>query len=190
MGNPIASGQTTSAAGEEQNPAGVPLEPAPASLGGNEPASAEATLSDAGTPVRPAVDAADECAASGGFTISDTSSCYLVGDTALSWQEARTFCQAWGGDLVQIGSAEENAQLAQRIDEAAWLGATDLEVEGTFRWLGGDPLEYTEWFMGQPNNLQGLEDCTELRAIDGQWADLPCTDEVARQALCERPPSS
>jgi C-type mannose receptor len=111
-----------------------------------------------------------------------------VGDTTLSWQDARDFCQAWGGDLVEIGSAEENAELTERIDGAAWIGASDQAEEGTFVWPGGNSLDYEAWFEGQPNNLQGLEDCVELRAIDGQWADTPCMGNVSRQALCERTP--
>jgi hypothetical protein len=187
MGNPGASAQTNATTLDEDNPADAPLEPAPTRFDRNAPAPTAATLVDAATPAPPTADAADRCAAIGGFTISDTTSCYLVGDTTSSWQDARNICQAWGGDLAQIDSAEENAQLAQRPEGAAWIGATDLVDEGTFRWAGGDLLEYTEWLMGQPNNLQGLEDCAELRTIDGQWADVPCADDIARQALCEQP---
>jgi hypothetical protein len=187
-GNPDASVQTNPTTLDEGNPADAPLEPAPASFDGNAPEPTEVTLGDAAAaPAPPAVDAADECAANGGFTISETSSCYLVGDTTFTWQDARDLCQAWGGDLVQIDSAEENAQLVQRAEDTAWIGATDQFDEGTFRWAGGDLLDYTEWLMGQPNNLAGLEDCAELRTIDSQWADVPCTDDIARQALCERP---
>jgi hypothetical protein len=191
IGIPVAPAQTNPTAVEENNPAGAPLEPAPTTFGDNAPAPADATPGDAAaTPALPAIDAAGECAAIGGFTISETNSCYLVGDTTFSWRDARNFCQAWGGDLVQIDSAEENTQLAQRTEGSAWIGANDLGEEGTYRWVGGDPLQYMGWSMGQPNNLEGLEDCAELRIDEGLWGDVRCTDDVARRALCERSPSS
>jgi C-type mannose receptor len=176
---------------EEHIPVDAPLEPAPTPPPSTELAPAELPAGDAAPPpALPAVDAGDRCAAIGGFTIVGTGSCYLVGDTTFAWQEARNFCQAWGGDLVQIGSNEEHAQLVQRIDGTAWIGATDQGAEGTFRWVGGDPFEFTAWSMGQPNNLQGSEDCAELRTADDGWNDVPCMDSVARRSLCEQPTSS
>ncbi|MEO8183197.1 MAG: C-type lectin domain-containing protein [Deltaproteobacteria bacterium] len=170
---------------EEGNPSDAPLlNPTPLS-----PASAEAATAPP-MPAEPVVDAAGDCAAVGGFTISETSSCYLLGDTALSWQDARNFCQAWGGDLVEIGSPEENARLFERIEGRVWIGASDRAEEGTFRWAGGALLEYTRWADGQPNNLQGGEDCAELEGFDDQWNDVPCADAIARQAYCEWPLSS
>jgi hypothetical protein len=138
---------------------------------------------------QPAVDAPDDCAAVGGFKLSVNSACYMLGDTTFAWQDARHFCQAWGGDLVEIGSPEENALVAEHIRGSAWIGATDQDQEGVFRWTGGDPLTgFAVWAAGQPDNLQGDEDCSELRAFDREWRDVPCTGDVARQALCERPP--
>jgi hypothetical protein len=198
---------------EESNPVDVPLEPAPTNASptsptepapdepapdepapdeppSTEPPSTEPTSNGAeATPAGPAVDAADECAAMGGFMIAATGSCYRVGDATLTWQDARSFCEAWGGDLVAIGSAEENEALAQQIDGSAWIGATDQDRDGVFVWPGGETLDYVAWGLGQPNNLDGIEQCVELRAFDDQWSDVPCTDDFARQAFCERPPS-
>jgi hypothetical protein len=122
----------------------------------------------------------------GGFTIAPTQSCYILADDVFAWQDARDLCQAWGGDLVEIGSFEENGALAGRIGGSVWIGATDQAEEGVFRWAGGAPLVYAGWSFNQPNNLQGNEDCAELRALDQRWSDVPCTDDVSRRALCER----
>src|SRR5687768_5570154 len=70
----------------------------------------------------PDVEAAASCAPMGGFTIPAMGSCYMLGDNVFTWQDARSFCQAWGGDLVEIDSFEENVALARRIDGSVWIG--------------------------------------------------------------------
>jgi hypothetical protein len=174
---------TMTAAGDD--PAGS--EPASDDAAGSEPSGSEPSGNDGSRTVSPTdVDAAAACATMGGFTIAATSSCYMLGDNVFTWQDARSFCQAWGGDLVQIDSLEENLALAQAMDESAWIGATDQDEEGIFRWAGGAPLTYAGWSANQPNNLDGNEDCTELRSFDERWSDVPCTGDVTRRALCER----
>lgn len=176
------------AAVEESSPSGAPLDPASMNAGASSAAGSDPGASDdSPTTPAPEVDASPPCATMGGFTIAETGSCYMLGDSVFSWQDARNFCQAWGADLVEIGSLEENTALAERIDGSVWIGATDQDQEGVFRWVGGAPLGYAGWSFNQPNNLQGNEDCTELREVDERWSDVPCTGDIARRALCERP---
>jgi hypothetical protein len=78
--------------------------------------------------------------------------------------------------------------LAERVDASVWIGANDREEEGSFRWAGGSDLGYAAWIFGQPNDLDGAEDCVELRGFDGGWIDIACTVDVARGSLCEQPP--
>lgn len=134
------------AAASESPPADAPLVPASVTsdaglFGASEPGAKPGSPDDDSPAVRPA-DAADRCTAAEGFTIAETASCYRLGASALAWQEARSDCQAWGGDLVEIGSAEENAALAGLIPGNVWIGANDQENEGDFRWAGGEPLDY------------------------------------------------
>jgi Lectin C-type domain len=132
----------------------------------------------------PTIGAAAACTGAGEFTIPGSRSCYLLTDTVSTWPVARQLCQAWGGDLVEIRSAEENATLTERSQDDAWLGATDQDSEGLFRWAGGGALDYTAWGAGQPDNYLG-ENCVELRAMDDAWNDVPCTSN--KRAWCERP---
>jgi hypothetical protein len=169
------SGGAPTAAVEEQDPADVPLDPMP-----SDPAPAQPS----DPPV--AVDPIDRCDAAGEFTTPASSSCYLLGDATGSWLDARDLCQAWGGDLVEIGSADENAELADRSDADAWIGANDRDVEGTFVWAGAGLVEFAAWAFSQPDDDDGREDCSELRASDDAWNDVPCTGNTEKQTFCER----
>lgn len=176
------------AAVDEEGPAGASLDAAGASPDASAPAAVEPGAPGDLSPVaQPAVDAGASCEALGGFALEESDSCYLLGDSVFAWQDARDVCQAWGGDLVEIGSPEESIALARRITASAWIGANDQEAEGSFRWASGAPLDFTQWAVNQPNNFGGNEDCSELVPFSGGWVDVPCTDNVQRFALCEQP---
>jgi len=63
-----------------------------------------------------------------------------------------------------------------------WIGLNDLETEGTFKWVSGEPITYTRWATGEPNNLNN-EDCAQLYP-DGTWNDKACSSPWYRY-LCE-----
>lgn len=71
-----------------------------------------------------------------------------------------------------------------------WIGLSDREVEGTFTWVGGLSLGFSNWGDVQPNNMDvncvnngTLEaDCTVVRK-SGRWADDCCEDFKA--FICE-----
>ena len=43
-----------------------------------------------------------------------------------------------------------------------WIGLNDFAQEGTFVWSNGDPVTYTNWYPGEPNDFLGMEDGVEL----------------------------
>lgn len=115
--------------------------------------------------------------------------CYLYDALAtLDWDAARAECQAQGGDLVVITSSEESDFLDQSFGavafDRAWIGLNDLAVEGTFEWINGEPLSYTEWNMDEPNDSGGIEDCGEIRQPG--WNDLSCA--LLQAYACEIEP--
>jgi hypothetical protein len=110
--------------------------------------------------------------------------CYRLLDVLGSWEGARSSCQAWGGDLVEITTPEENALIAGEVDGSVWIGANDRENEGVMVWTSGAPLQYATWAPAQPDNFQGEENCVESRVPDGLWNDAPCGGE--KRAVCER----
>ena len=90
---------------------------------------------------------------------------------------ARTF-RGLNGHLVTITSAFENAFVGSfrgaNQDLRGWIGLTDEVTEGTFQWITGEPVTYTNWNIGEPSNgsppLSNDEDYVEIFAAT-VWND-------------------
>jgi hypothetical protein len=110
---------------------------------------------------------------------------YYCSLSPASWADANTISQNNGGTLACITSPEENAFLANQLTiQSAWIGLNDIEEEGNFVWPCGDPLVYTNWFPGQPNNFNGNQNCVEI-LNNGQWNDQYETYQL--EFIMERP---
>ena len=106
---------------------------------------------------------------------------YLYVAMAATWTTAKANCEALGGHLVTINSAEENAFVASLFSTGkAWIGATDAVLEGAFVWNNGEPVTYTNWYAGEPNN-SGNEDYVEMLA-GGLWNDR---NNLSQGYICE-----
>ena len=112
-----------------------------------------------------------------------TGTCLVFRAGPVTYAEATTACDAMAAKLVVIKSAQTNATVRSLLGQLdAFVGATDLAVEGTFRWLGNaaDPVTgYTNWRSGEPNNGGAnstiQEDCMIIEGDqDGTWDDRPC----------------
>jgi len=120
----------------------------------------------------------------------------------VEWDMARMICERLGGQLAMIESANENQAVGQfALAECkrltgqervfVWIGLSDTEVEGTFRWTNGKPLgtTYAGWRPGQPDNAGGTEDLVGLEAVfsAGQvavdWQDM--TVGTRTNFICE-----
>lgn len=94
--------------------------------------------------------------------------CSLYSST---WEDAKATCEQLGGTLAVINSQEENDYVASKLmGMDAFIGLSDRQTEGSFEWVDGSPLNYTNWAPGQPDNLNGLQDYVEM-APDGLWSD-------------------
>jgi hypothetical protein len=77
---------------------------------------------------------------------------------AFTWTEAFDDAQEKGGHLATFRKSFEWAGLLLAHGEELkennwWLGASDSEQEGDWRWVTGEPWEYSDWAPGEPNNL-------------------------------------
>ncbi|KAM7140927.1 C-type lectin domain family 17, member A [Molossus nigricans] len=110
--------------------------------------------------------------------------CYYFSPNTKSWDEARKFCQENYSHLVIISSiAEQNfVSKAHRSPRVHWLGLSDREHEGDWKWLDGSPVTLSFWEPEEPNNIND-EDCASMNK-GGTWNDLSCNK--ATYWICER----
>ena len=111
--------------------------------------------------------------------------------SSVSWTDALTLAGAasfvdgastYNGYLATITSDGENAFIAANIVNDGWIGGSDQDDEGFWRWMAGPEIgqlfyqagvgtvTYAHWNGGEPNNL-GNEDYLQLQG--GNWNDLP-----------------
>uniref|UniRef100_A0A7N6BNF1 C-type lectin domain-containing protein n=1 Tax=Anabas testudineus TaxID=64144 RepID=A0A7N6BNF1_ANATE len=69
--------------------------------------------------------------------------CYLLSSKTGSWQTGREDCRQRGADLVVIDSAEVQTFLSRFTKQQTWIGLTDLENEGNWKWIDGTPPTLT-----------------------------------------------
>uniref|UniRef100_A0A668AGS9 C-type lectin domain-containing protein n=1 Tax=Myripristis murdjan TaxID=586833 RepID=A0A668AGS9_9TELE len=112
-----------------------------------------------------------------------SSSCYFISSESKSWDESRQDCLRRGADLVIINSREENSFL-KNFRVQVWIGLSDQETEGEWKWVDGSSLSYKSWAEGQPDDRGGREDCGEVRPAYDGWNDAPCSD--GQPWICEK----
>ncbi len=114
-------------------------------------------------------------------------------DGGLRWHDARDFCALLGGHLATISTAQEDEFLYTNFGYG-WLGATDEQEEGVWRWVTGEPWGYQNWAPGEPNNCCPSWNCggtgctaeyflTHAGAPNAsRWNDVP---DLSIQPICE-----
>uniref|UniRef100_A0A4W6FVZ5 C-type lectin domain-containing protein n=1 Tax=Lates calcarifer TaxID=8187 RepID=A0A4W6FVZ5_LATCA len=117
-------------------------------------------------------------------------SVYYISSVKKTWQESRNYCLQEGADLMIINSEEEQVKcvyLCIQWKDNIWIGLTDRETEGTWKWVDGTPLTTSYWATGEPNSYQGRdEDCGEIRfyGSENSWNDASCTSQ--KYWICEK----
>ncbi|XP_062420865.1 C-type lectin domain family 4 member E-like [Pungitius pungitius] len=120
-------------------------------------------------------------------------SSYLFSTRADSWTNARTDCRDQGADLVIIDSPQEQKLISDIVKSHTWIGLSDTEIEGTWKWVNGTPLTATEAYWGakpgsvQPDDAGGNEDCVEMVVSwnsKRNWNDRDCAFPL--KWICEK----
>ncbi|CAB1458184.1 unnamed protein product [Pleuronectes platessa] len=95
-----------------------------------------------------------------------------------SWGDSRDDCLQKGADLVIINSKEEN-EFTRQFRRLFWIGLTDTETEGTWKWVDGTLLSTSYWHPGEPNSYFSTdEDCgeTKFNDLEYNWNDEQCSE--------------
>ena len=109
-----------------------------------------------------------------------------------SWEEAQANAEKLGGNLVTINSQEENDFLstfdngnASDATNWKWIGFTDEEDEGTWKWSSGEEATFEGWTGPQPddNHSSGINSPNGQDFAKILWGDNPSNygawDDVA-----------
>ncbi|XP_043407079.1 mannose-binding protein [Chelonia mydas] len=101
-----------------------------------------------------------------------------------SFENGKSLCAKAGGALACPRNQAENTALQEivKASEQTYLGISDVQTEGKFVYLNGEPVTYTNWNTGEPNN-NGNEDCVAMYD-NGKWNDLDCSNSKV-SIICE-----
>lgn len=160
----------------------------------------DVSYSDFEAAIRDVVFSNSSAAASGTKTFSitvgqanylpSTGHYYLyVPSIGITWTAARDAASAsnyYGlkGYLATLLSADEAKLSGEQASGTGWIGGSDQETEGIWKWVtgpeAGTVMSYTFWNNGEPNN-QGDEDYAHITqpgvGIRGSWNDLSNTGD-------------
>ena len=139
----------------------------------------------------------------------DNGHCYeAVLAQGLSWEDAQADCEARGGYLATITSAEENAFVFSLVSGdndswfidgfgnglGPWLGGYQVsgsaEPDGGWRWVTDEPFDYTNWETDQPDNFGIGQDHLRFFKMGGlkgdRWDDTELNTPGRPQGyICE-----
>ncbi|XP_075894955.1 C-type mannose receptor 2 [Nelusetta ayraudi] len=114
-------------------------------------------------------------------------SCYWVGEDLLGYDEAKKSCEDQGATLVTITNRFEqafaNSLVFGRSDDSFWIGLNDQASGGSFRWLTGDEVSYTNWNRDQPATVGGGGGgCVSMATgfATGLWEVTECASSKAK----------
>jgi len=82
-------------------------------------------------------------------------SIYMAIPGAFTWDEAKADAERLGGHLATIASEQEQNMLYQCAGLPAfnthwWIGAEDLNGDGQWNWVTGEPFDYAFWVENRP----------------------------------------
>ncbi|XP_058863033.1 C-type lectin domain family 4 member M-like [Acipenser ruthenus] len=114
--------------------------------------------------------------------ISFNEACYYFSKERADWHKAKESCNSKSASLAVISSDQELDYLKSRIGSTHyWLGLSDSETEGSWKWLDGRTVETRFWNSGEPNNAGNNEDCGKVTS--SKLNDVPCNSE--EHWICE-----
>ncbi len=119
---------------------------------------------------------------------------YELYDKPTSWETAKLVCENKGGHLATITSSEEQMIIESLIRYGKRtfynVGATNLENINEWKWVTGESMSYTNWAIGEPNNVANIERYLSVFNNENylaQWNDTTnaSTSGVSNGFICE-----
>uniref|UniRef100_A0A3B4UHI4 Mannose receptor, C type 1b n=1 Tax=Seriola dumerili TaxID=41447 RepID=A0A3B4UHI4_SERDU len=111
---------------------------------------------------------------------------YYLNIASMAMEDARRFCQQKHAALVTINSEAESVFLWKQISSyhlSYWIGL-NVDLDGTFTWMDGSPVEFQRWDENQPDFHNNDENCAIITSSMGFWHDNNCGYEY--RSICKR----
>ena len=100
-----------------------------------------------------------------------------------SWSESAQVARALDGFLTTVNDVDENQWIVDTFanyDEQArhlWIGLSDYQNEGDYRWHDGTPFHYRNWGADQPSEIDSenyvhIAGTNMGNIMPGTWNDL------------------
>ena len=102
---------------------------------------------------------------------------YIYSNIGDDWEEAKKYCETLGGHLAVINNSAENTAVFNYMNsqgyDSAYFGLSNTIKAGTWNWVDGNQITYTNWADGEPNNEGGNENYAMFyyKFTDGKWND-------------------
>merc|ERR1711887_125003 len=106
----------------------------------------------------------------------------------MTWNKSKTFCESQrflgtGTLVIDDDPDTHNFLKAQGKETPLWMGGSDTESEGDWRWINGVKIDKNDanWYGTGPNNGDGNgQDCILINySTKGLWDDQACTNQLA-----------
>ena len=126
---------------------------------------------------------------------------YVLVTGGLSWSEANDYCASQFGTTLATIQSDADASLILSnfsfIEDYAWIGLTDIDVEGDWVWASGyecdgECSDLDWWDYNAPDNYGGLEHCAvtntlgDDRGIDRLMGDVNCASPTRAAFICDK----
>jgi hypothetical protein len=106
----------------------------------------------------------------GQWLFNPTTKNHYMQTEPMAWADAEAYAVSLGGHLVTINDQAEQDWLEATFDQPElWIGFSDLALEGTWVWSSGEPVTYTNWSSGEPNDNEGSEDAAVMNWLHAEW---------------------
>uniref|UniRef100_A0AAR2KFU0 C-type lectin domain-containing protein n=1 Tax=Pygocentrus nattereri TaxID=42514 RepID=A0AAR2KFU0_PYGNA len=121
--------------------------------------------------------------------------CYYFSKDKLDWKNSSDSCASMGSHLTILHTQQQHDHLEKiahdigGLDYHFWIGLSDSEEEGVWKWVDNTLVNKTYWSETpkEPNNHETGgphgEDCVVLQSQSKTWFDVPCDFHYKR--ICE-----